>query len=234
MKRQISCVALAARCSLLPVLGGLGAMAAAQIAIFLLQMNGADGAPALEAILDHWGFRMTARAALVCAAAAVGRPWGWSGAALRCTVERLPVSRRRLTAWWAVYGVGCFALCWAAQLAAAFGLGRWYEARVLPEAAQALFLASYRSGYLHTLLPLADTAGWAATGMLYFGLGLASAGSAAAGWQGRTNVAPLIVAAVTFFGGDALHGSGWNVMLGIASLVIGAVSLWSSGREETP
>lgn len=93
------------------------------------------------------------------------------------TLMRLSLDERWIFFWQAVYNSLCFFLLWAAQAGIALALCQYYVARVGEAAAgsQAIFLAFYRSRFLHGLLPLEDAWCWARNILLALGLGAACA-----------------------------------------------------------
>ena len=82
--------------------------------------------------------------------------------AVGCTLRRLRVPEGAALAWKSLFGAVCFLLLWAVQTAVCLGMGLWYAAAVGPayRSAQTVLLAFYRIPFLHSLLPLAETAGY--------------------------------------------------------------------------
>lgn len=148
---------------------------------------------------------------LICALLALWERSG-SGSQTGYTVRRLRVGESRLTLLWAGYGTLCLVFYWAAHLGTVLALCAAAMPRLTPEAASplALFLACWRSPYLHSLLPLTD---WPLLGrnlLLCAGLGLGTAsfsfqtrhGRHAWGWI------PLALAGALAFP-MSMNGSEW-------------------------
>ena len=120
-----------------------------------------------------------------------------------------------------------------AGLLAVLGLCRLYDAWAGPEMqnGQTAFLAAYRSGVLHSLLPMADGGRWLASALLYGGLAISSASAAVRSWSGKWPVGPLVVAALTWFNAGGVGTLGWQLLLGAASVIVAGTGL-SRLREE--
>lgn len=238
MKRQISVLMLAAGSSLSRVTAALLLMAAAEAVLFwhtLRQVLQAGGVPGVEALFDQPGMRLLWAAGLLLVTAAL---WlgtgGRSGSRVCYRIQRLPVRRRAVLSWWALYGVCCYFLAWAVQLLTALALCRLYAVLTggVLQNGQTLFLACYRSAFLHSLLPLQDTARWFGTGAWLLGTGVSAAGAAAALWQGKWNAAPAVLAAAAIFSAGPVGSCGWSVLLGAAALAAGVFSLAAVWKEE--
>lgn len=88
------------------------------------------------------------------------------GVRLDYTLGRLSVGEKTQTAWWSVCNIACLLIFWAFQAALAWGLCGWCAAQLEAAAAneQAVFLAFYRSRFLHSLLPLAEVSRYVRNG----------------------------------------------------------------------
>ena len=93
------------------------------------------------------------------------------------TLYRLKITPRQAFLWQAVYNCCCFLLLWAVQATVAVGLGLWFIKTAEPSmvTSQSLFLACYRSDFLHAVLPLQDISGWVLLGSCFLTLGIAAA-----------------------------------------------------------
>lgn len=230
IKRQISFLMLAARSSLWRVLLALAVFGAAGTALFVVTFRATpDVTPPLEGLLD--GQRLVLALELLVITAAVSLSGGGFGSRVDYTAARLPAPRWNLTLWFAVYGLVIYAIVWAFQLAQLLALcalyGRWAEP--LAQNGQMTFLAAWRSGPLHSLLPLDDVGRWIATGLLYGGLGLSTATAAVRAQRGKWAVGPLVIAAATWFQPGGVGTTGWYLLLGAASLIVagaGFIRMW--------
>lgn len=186
MKKHLSIPGLLARETLLPVLGILLLVCGVQALSFhrslrqALAAYAADvggGFPQLEVLLPRsaayaWfalGYLLIT--ALLCLCGCQFR------AKTSYTLRRLTVSERAVFLWQWVYNILIYLLLWVVQVILTYALCRYYLAAA-PAAAvstQTLFLAFWRSEYLHALLPLADVALWIRNVLLLLTLGLAAA-----------------------------------------------------------
>ena len=166
MRRYCSVLGLAARCTFWKVLAATMVSCGAEAALFLTTLArwGPERNPmSLEGLLFHSRVFLCfgPGLVLVCALLALWEGTG-SGSQTGYTVRRLRVGESRLTLLWGGYGVLCLVLYWAAHLATVLALCTAAMPRLAPEAASplALFLACWRSPYLHALLPLEDVWLW--------------------------------------------------------------------------
>ena len=262
MRRYCSVLGLAARSTFWKVLAAALVSCGAEAALFLITLHGwdpewetyggtvaANNPMGLEGLIAHsrialcFGLGLAA----VCGTLAL-LGWEGSGSQTGYTVRRLRVGESRLTLLWGGYGVLCLVLYWAAHLATVLALCTAAMPRLAPEAASplALFLACWRSPYLHSLLPLTD---WPLLGrnlLLFVGLGLSTASFALRRRHGLRawSWIPLALAGALFFPmpmaaaewfGNALAGGPFgpgvgeaerlqSLSLAVASLVL---SFWS-------
>lgn len=155
------------------------------------------------------------------------------------TLGRLAVSEGSALGWKGVFGFVCFLLFWAVQAAVGLGLCVWYAAAVGPahSSAQTVLLAFYRTDFLHSLMPLAEGAGYARNLLLAAGLGLETAVSS---WRmrrgGRGLMGPLLAAATALtFTQRVMGGPTRTLWLGLAALFIAgldAMLVLTGGEEE--
>ena len=100
-----------------------------------------------------------------------------SGSQVSYTVKRLRTGEREFFLWQALWGCCAYFILWAWQAALAVVLAQYSLSRLEPQFAgpQALMIAFYRNGFLHALVPLADTAVWLRNAAMVLFLGLVSA-----------------------------------------------------------
>lgn len=240
MKKQLSLLALAARSSLFRAVLALLATGAAAAAIFAVQLRSQmndQWTPALESLLDGRLFRLAMALGLLLVTAAACFSGAARGGRPDYTAARLPVSTGRIVLGYTAYGLLLYAVTWAFRLALVLGLCGLYGAWAGPEMqnGQMAFLAAYRSGLFHSLLPLADGWRWFTSALLYTGLAVSSATAAVRSWSGKWPVGPLVIAALTWFEAGGLGSSGWQLILGAASVVVagtGISRLWEEVRPE--
>ena len=230
MRRYCSVLGLAARCTFWKVLAATLVSCGAEAALFLITLHGwpfvvygpdqawrADNPMGLEGLIAHsrialcFGLGLAA----VCGALAL---LGWEGSGCRTgyTLRRLRVGEKPLTLLWGGYGTLCLLFYWAAHLGTVLALGAAAMPHLSERAASplALFLACWRSPYLHALLPLEDVWLWGRNLLLCAALGLGTAafsrqrrhGHRAWGWiplaLGAALLFPLPMGAFPFQGLD--------------------------------
>lgn len=230
MRRYCSVLGLAARCTFWKVLAATLVSCGAEAALFLITLHGwpfvvygpdqawrADNPMGLEGLIAHsritlcFGLGLAA----VCGALAL---LGWEGSGCRTgyTLRRLRVGERALSLLWGGYGTLCLLFYWAAHLGTVLALCAAAMPHLSEGAASplALFLACWRSPYLHALLPLEDVWLWGRNLLLCAALGLGTAafsherrhGHRAWGWiplaLGAALLFPLPMGAFPFQGLD--------------------------------
>lgn len=202
MRRYLSVLALAARSTIYRVFGLLLLTFAAEAALFYraLQSAATGGLDTPEALIDGSGIPLVCGASflLLCALLSL-TGYERAGCKTRYTIRRLSVREETVVLLWACYNTACFILFWAVQVLAALVLCRWYLAAVDPAYwnGQTVFLAFYRSGFLHSLLPLAEKTRFVRNGALAAALGLASACFAMKQRRGKLGTAVAVLAVVT-------------------------------------
>lgn len=124
----------------------------------------------------------------------------------RYTLLRLKISQTGLFAVKAVYNVFCLLLLFAVQAGLVFGMA-WLYGRQGWDTPQFLFLAFYRSEFLHCLLPMEEAGKWVRNILLLLAFGMEAAG----GGSGRLQGGLFALAAVTF---TVPIGMGWREAVG--------------------
>lgn len=162
MRKYSSVLALANRAAFYKIALILAMMAAVQIAAFCLTLGSPGSMGTLEEAIDrsHVAWISAAAFAAICAVLA-GFPGSRSGSVASYTVRRLSVSEKEFAALCCFYNACCLILLTAVQLLAVFVLCAVYLNRNTEQPYDpAVFLAFYRSPFLHGLLPLGDAYGW--------------------------------------------------------------------------
>ena len=176
MKKHSSVFMLMARSTIYRVLGLLILMAVAEAGLFWLrlQQGAIDGNFSLEAIISE------SRLSWACAAfflfVNVILSWGSYTISDTYTAARLSVSGKTVYLWQCVYNTLCYLSFWMVQILIGIGLCRVYEALAPAEfvSNQTVFLAFYRSKFLHSFLPFEDTWVWIRNILLVVALGICS------------------------------------------------------------
>lgn len=187
MNKHLSVLGLWARQTMGRVLALLAALAAAETALFAwalsrgLTRNIMDDqtCPApVEDLFDFarisWAYRIAVVLLFVLLLLSAAE---LKGGRMGYTLRRLRISEEAAVLWQGGYHTVCLALLWAVQAALALGFCLWYAGTLDPAYAsgQSAFLAFYRSGFLHGLLPLADVSRWARAFAFFLTLGLTTA-----------------------------------------------------------
>lgn len=241
MRQHLSVLMLAARSTIYKVLALLVAMAVAEGLLFQTTLQKAlAGEPlGLEQVISQSRIALVCGLGflLLCALLSVAGSES-RGGKLGYTLRRLSVSERGVFLWWASYNVACFFLFWVAQLAIAMLLCRLYLSRMDPAyiSGQTVFLAFYRSRFLHSLLPLAEASRYARNGVLVLCLGVCAACSSWRQRRGQRGIAVVALAAITAvsfpqamgsFGSDLLL-----VLIAIGTATSALAGVWKERGDE--
>ena len=197
MKKHSSVFMLMARSTIYRVIGLLVVMAVAEAGLFRLrlQQGAIDGNFSLEAIISE--SRLTWACAAVFLFVNVILSWGSYTISNAYTAARLSVSGRAVYLWQCLYNTLCYLLFWMVQILIAIGLCRMYEVLAPAELVsnQTVFLAFYRSKFLHSFLPFEDTWVWIRNILLIVALGICS--SRYPGKGKKVGIASLFLLAAT-------------------------------------
>lgn len=241
MRRHLSVLMLAVSSTIYQVLGLFVVMAVAEGAIFYwsLQRALAAGPIGLEQLISQSRIAAVSGVCflLLCALLSLtGCEFG--GGKLRYTLRRLAVREEATVFWWAGYNVVCFFLFWVVQLVIALLLCRLYLTRM--DAAyvsdQTIFLACYRSNFLHSLLPLEETSRYLRNAMFILGLGVCTACFSFRQRRGEKGIAVVLLAvlgAVNF--AKPMGSFGSDMFLAVVALGIAAVAaagIWKEHGDE--
>ncbi|MEA4921125.1 MAG: hypothetical protein VB078_09415 [Clostridiaceae bacterium] len=212
MKQYLSALSLAVRATIYKVSGVIFLMGACQYLLFSRSLASAEATwsqysqqfASLEELISN------SRAPLlfyigflaVCAILCLNGTEFW-GSRSGYTIQRLSISEKKLHIAWAIYYSLCFFLFLCLQLAVTYGLGMIYMASPLGKMSgnQTLFLAFYRSPFLHSLLPLAETSRAIRNVILCIALGISASSFSYLQRRDRkygTMIAFSVIAAVSF------------------------------------
>lgn len=158
-----------------------------------------------------------------------------SGAKPGYTLKRLSVDEKTVVLWWALANCIFLLIFWAAQLGIVLLLFRLYEALAGAggSGGQALFLAFYRSPFLHSLLPLDESSRYARNLLFLTGLGVSAACFSWRQRRGQWGLALLILAAaaLAFFPRE-LGRSGSDGILSVMALATGGMAVYRLWEEQ--
>lgn len=227
MSASLSVWALLAKSSFAKVLAVVFLMAAAEMALFYDTLRG-DWIAALEVQIEESGARYLFLAALGAVFFILVRTEKALDTAGRYTMMRLRIARERLFAVKTTYNILCLLVLFAVQTVLVFWFAYVYgqtpKIQSLEEGgtvvSQVIFMAFYRSEFLHSLFPMAEAGNWVRNALLLLAFGMEAAGGAGRKRQ-AAQVALFALAEVCFVGSI---GTGWpDIICDIAFLVsIGA------------
>ena len=184
MKHYLSVLCLTARSSIFTIALILPLMAAAQAALFWFYLSegiktaaaGIANAP-LESLFEKPLLSLTFSAAFFAVTFFLCRTGCAFGAQPGYTLDRLSV--RPLTVWLlqASHNPAVFLILWFAEAAVSMGLCTLYMhfADSAAVSVQTAFLATYRSEFLHAVLPMHDAALWVRNLLFALTLGIVTA-----------------------------------------------------------
>lgn len=115
------------------------------------------------------------------------------------TLKRLSISEKQVFVLQAFYNTLCYFLLWSIQLLFVFILGFYFVKNAPAEYVtnQTMFLAFYRSDFLHALLPFEDILIWLKNILLFLSLGICSAGFTMAQRRGKRAFELLVILGTT-------------------------------------
>ena len=239
MRQHVSIFLLFARSTVYKLLLALPVLLAVQAGLFWLALS-RNPAASLPRLVELSRLAWPFGAALAITSLILCRPGCDFGARTSYTLRRLSVSEKGVFLWQWLCGTLAFLVLWGAELALMLALCRVYLTLADPAQvnSQTVFLAFYRSDFLHTLLPLENVAVWVRNALLVLGLGAASAifpfrqrrsGKPSAG------IIVLTLAAAVFFP-CGLNGFENIMLLSALSLVCIASAVWRAlfVKEVTP
>lgn len=230
MSAGMSVWALLAKSSFIKVLAVVFLLAVAETVLFYDTLRG-EGIRSLEVQIEESGARYLFLAALGAVFFILVLTEKTLDTAGRYTMMRLRIAGERLFAVKTSYNVLCLLVLFAVQTGLVFWLayvyGRTPEMQSMENGgivvSQVIFLAFYRSDFLHSLFPMAEACNWVRNALLLLALGADAAGRAGRKRQ-AAQVALFLLAAVCFT--DSI-GTGWpDVICDIVFLVAIGVNVW--------
>jgi len=180
MRQHFSVLMIAARSTVYKIAALLLLMTAAETALFLRLLRKAPTGElySLEELFRASGIPIVCGAAflLLCTILCL-TGYELSGSRTRYTIQRLSVSEGAAALLWSAYNMICLLVFWAVQLLAVLLLCRFYTGYMDPVYYndQTVFIAFYRSWFLHSLLPLDETSRYIRNAVIIFALGIATA-----------------------------------------------------------
>lgn len=230
MSAGLSVWALLAKSSFLKVLAVVFLLAAAETVLFYDTLRG-DGIASLEVQIEESGARYLFLTALGAVFFILVRTEKTLDTAGRYTMMRLRIAGERLFAVKTAYNVLCLLVPFAVQTGLVFGFayvyGRTPRMQSMEDGgivvSQVIFMAFYRSDFLHSLFPMAEAGNWVRNALMLLAFGTEAAGGTGKRRQ-ATQAALFALAAVCFVGSI---GTGWpDVICDVVFLVAIGVNVW--------
>ncbi len=234
MKRYGSIWMLAAQNTLWKLLLIWALTFLAELGLIVLAMGRLDYWDGLEYLVSESHAALAAGAGLLatCGVLALN---GCDGASSRSryTLRRLRVDERTLTLCWGGHNALCLLVFWGAQAAWALFLCRFAMAHAVqtPFNDMSLFLAFFRNGFLHSLLPLQEYSRAIRNGIFLLCLGLTAACFSYQQRHGRRGFAILplsVLTVVSFSQGFAMAET--DIALSAVALFTAAGAVWNVWR----
>lgn len=237
MKKRLSVLMLAARFTIYRVILLLLGMSIVQVGLFWLAL-GKEKTAGLNVLLENNNNGWVAVIGFLLLCVLLGKSVNGSGGAMNVyTVDRLSVSEKEFTGWFALYNGLMFLVFWMWEALTVLSMCMIYMWQVPQEVvvgSQTIFLASYRVEYLHRLIPLADVSGWVRNGAFVVALGICTAASAYHERGGRKGVAIWFAAAIALWGicNEKFRNSSMDVMLAAGSVLVAAIAVYTVISKE--
>lgn len=193
MKKYLSVFGLYARSSIYRVLGVLLVMGVAEAGLFIAKLqaaladynnphdvSGIGRKPEMlhfEEVIEGCHIPLCFMVAFILITICLCLPGTEFQSKTGYTLRRLSISERRVLFIQWMYNVTVYIIIFAVQLIICFGLSFVYMREVPAEliSNQTVFLAFYRSEFMHALLPLSEAGMWFRNAFLVIGLGFAAA-----------------------------------------------------------
>lgn len=238
--REISLWALLARGSIYKILAILVLMVPVEILLFCRTMeeyvewksdliSGIDITPRFEWIFAKSRIYIVFLAAFCLVAFALVLSHSETyGTRSGYTLKRLRVSQKHLFWVTSAYNFLCFILLFVVQVFAALWMCRLYQERMPAELvpSQLEFLAFYRTGLLHNLLPLADVEKWVMSLLMLLGVSVTAADRSHANqWWQVWRWIPFLCFYVWWIAVEGIGFQGADVIWDIWFVVLIAVSV---------
>lgn len=229
MRRYTSVLMLGARGVVMPLIGVLLLMSAAEAGLVFWELSGGW-------ILERFwsaGYVVWAyRAALVLlAAACCVHVSGLGGSRVYYTMHRLRISEWTVTVLLGLCYTAAFVVLWAVQAGILTAVTAYCAARA-GAGAQAVFLISWNDDFFHAMLPLGQWTGYVRQLLLALGMGMSCA--VWSFWRRRNSfgyAAPIMVIAAAVFTGLGCRDFVVDISLGVGACIVVVCSLYFASVE---
>lgn len=235
MKKYISIFELFARSTIYKIIPVLAFMGTAQIAMFrkaMLEWFPMDTYHLDFQAIEHYTLEyMVSRSKnelfLGIAFVLITAILSWNGCNIGSkssyTMQRLQVTEKKIFIIQSIYNSLCYVLLLGAQIGVLFIQSSMYSARAGHITNQTVFLAYYRSDFMHSVLPLEGTMRWTVNILIILGCGVATALFTYLQRRGKVAWSLLVVTACVLIG--FIQELGEQFELVTATIVWGIVAL---------
>lgn len=153
--KHLSVLMLYVRGMIAPLIGIMALLAGAQTGLFLWARQ--NGAESLEVMTQSAQWRLVFLVGIVMLTVLLSRTYGGD-----YIIRRLRISERAAFLWHSLACFCCFALLWMTEVIVSTVLCQYFVSLSAENvlSGQALFLAFYRSDFLHSILPLEEVSRW--------------------------------------------------------------------------
>lgn len=231
MKQQLSLFTLSIRASFYKILAVLALSGIVQAVLFHLALDGSAG---LEATFAGAFSQIVFVLTFVAISWLLIRWHSGRGSNVSYTLRRLGLPERTFILWNALYCALVCLIFWAAQLGFALLFCKYYTMVTNPDFLnpQTVFLAFYRSDYLHSLLPLAETSRWVRNIAYVIGLGACTSAAPCLERRKSRSVIPSIphILFILFFV-RPVGDIGFDIVQTLAALGAGIYAVASCWKE---
>ena len=231
MKKRLSILMLAARFTIYRVILLLLGMSIVQVGLFWLAL-GKEKTAGINVLLENNNNGWVAVIGFLLLCVLLGKSVNGAGGSMSAyTVDRLSVSEKEFTGWFALYNGLMFLVFWiweALTVQSMCMIYMWQVPQEVVVGPQTIFLASYRVEYLRRLIPLADISGWVRNGAFVVALGICTAANAYHERGGRKGVAIWFTAAIALWGicNEKFRNSSMDVMFAVASVLVAVIAVY--------
>jgi len=180
MKKYLSVFGLFAQSSIYKILGIILLMILAETGLFAyayIPTMSSEGIGRFEHYIDTSHINLCLAAAFILITVILCLPGTEFSSKVGYTLRRLSVSEKAVFFCQAIFNTISYLILWAVQVGILYAFSLWYTMKTPIEFVnnQSIFLAFYRSEFLHTILPLSEVMLWIRNILLFISLGFASA-----------------------------------------------------------
>lgn len=207
MKKHISVFRLMARSTIYKLLALFGLMGVVEWSLFYarLKQSATGDRFHLELVIEESHISLVFGIAFILVTILLTSTGHETSTKLGYTLKRLSISERWVCFWQIIYNIICYSIFWCVQILIVFLFCKMYEQMAPVEYVtnQTVFLAFYRSDFLHSLLPMENAFFWTRNIVMLLALSICSAQypmELRKGGKGREMIVLMIVCNTCFIG----------------------------------